>query len=322
MVSNINMVGSGENLDDSLNTIISEFKLLAQETPVIKPTATPMTLQAHKGRSVLVNNYNRVIAYDLVDGVDMAQAQNLADDQTTFTPDEVGVQVILAGSAIRRSADPSLESRTATMLNNAWQLKEDSDGCAEFSSFTTTLGAAGTVISPGHVEASASRLRIGNNRAAPEPAPKPWNFVQHPLSISVLRGRLTPLASTPAGAAAYGANTGANAGVTIGVGGMGDKQWRMLMAGPGTFPIQLSGFVVREDANITVDASDDAIGAAYSREGLVHVDEVSPRMDPDRSDKSMRGAVEMNLWGSYGWGVYRAGVMGIATTFDASLPTS
>jgi hypothetical protein len=36
----------------------------------------------------------------------------------------------------------------------------------------------------------------------------------------------------------------------------------------------------------------------------------------------MRGAVEMNLWGSYAWGVYRPANKGIAVTLDASVPTS
>lgn len=314
------MVGTGENLDDSLNTIISEFKLLAQETPVVKPTATHMTLKAHAGRSVNVNNYGRVTAFDLADGVDMVQAQNLSDEQTSYTPDEVGVQVILAGSALRRSADSSLQSRTSTMLNNAWQLKEDSDGCAEFAS-GIAIGAAGMVISPGHVEAIASRLRIGNNRASPEPVAKPWNAVLYPLSASVLRMRIIPLATTPSGGAAAGVNTGAHLGVSVTVGGMTATQERLLLNGPGSLG-QLAGIIVREDANIDVDGSDDAINGFYGREHLVYVNEVSPRMDPDTSDKSMRGAVELNLWGSYVWGTYRADVGIFAGTFDASIPTS
>lgn len=321
MVANVNLVGSGETLDESLNTIISEFKLLSQETPVVKPTATKYRLMPGKGSSYNVNNYERVVAYDLSFGVDMAQAQELADDRSSYTPGEVGVQVILSGQALRQSADRSLESNTAKMLNNAWQLKEDSDGCAQFASFTGTLGSAGTVISPGHAEAAASRLRIGNNRANPEPAPKPWHAVIHPLSVSVLRGRIIPYGSTPGGAAAYGANTGANAGVTTGPSAAAsDFTIRMMKEGPGSLG-QYAGLMVREDANISVDASDDAVNGFYSTEQLVYVEEVAPRLDPDMSDKSMRGAVEMNLWGSYAWGTYRP-QLAVAGTFDASLPTS
>ena len=57
---------------------------------------------------------------------------------------------------------------------------------------------------------------------------------------------------------------------------------------------------------------------------VVVVDAAStrPRLDPDRSDKSMRGAVEMNLWGAYAWGLYRPAAYGVQATFEAILPTS
>jgi len=60
----------------------------------------------------------------------------------------------------------------------------------------------------------------------------------------------------------------------------------------------------------------------FAKEGLIYVSEQEPRLDPDSSDKSMRGAVELNVWGSYVWGNYRASAYGNPVTFDASLPTS
>jgi hypothetical protein len=79
---------------------------------------------------------------------------------------------------------------------------------------------------------------------------------------------------------------------------------------------------IRQDANMLPDSNDDTIGAFLVREGFVYVSEVGPRLDPDTSDKSMRGAVELNLWGSYTWGVYRAANYGVSTLFDSSKPTS
>lgn len=319
MVANVNLVGSGEALDDSLNTIISEFKLLHQETPVVKPTATHYKLLPGKGSSYNVRNYGRVQAFDLSFGVDMAQAQALSDAPSGYTPGEVGVQVILSGQALRQSADRSMMSNTSKMLNNAWQLKEDSDGCAQFASFTGPLGTGGTVASPGHIAAGAASLRVGSDRANPEPAPKPWNAVLHPFTTMVIAGRIIPFATTPGGGTAYGVNTGAHLGVTVS-GMMSDLQQRLLTQGPGALGT-LSGVIMREDANIDVDASDDAVGGIYSQEQLVYVEEVAARLDPDTSDKSMRGAVELNLWGSYAWGTYRP-QQALAATFDASRPTS
>jgi len=84
----------------------------------------------------------------------------------------------------------------------------------------------------------------------------------------------------------------------------------------------LAGLDVRQDANIPVTSTPSAAGGAFSKQGMVYVSELEPRLDPDTSDKSLRGAVELNLWGSYVWGVYRAANYGVGITFDASLPTS
>lgn len=312
-----NLAGVGQQLDSSLPTIYSEFKLLRDETGVARSMATPMPLMPHQGASKNVNNYGRVLAYDVPDGADINQAQALNDTTTTWTPGEVAVQVILPGSTMRRIQDPDLESRTARMLNNAYDLKEDSDGCAQFTSFTPILGSAGTVIGVGHLHAALARLRIGNNRANPEPAPEPHFIALHPLQAFVIAGRLIPLTDVPTGTNVY---TGTAAGATVAAGrtSMSDD---ILRRGIGSIG-RLIGATVKVDANIAVDASDDASGVALSKEGFVYIPEVEPQYDPDRGDKSMRGAVELNLWGSYAWGLYRAGAFGVELLFDATLPTS
>src|SRR5512146_394367 len=158
-----NLAGSGEDLDGSLNTIYSGFLILRDETGVCRSVATEMTLTPHEGRSKNVNNYNRVVAYDLSDGADMAQAQALADTTTSYTPGEVGVQVMLPGSTMRRVADPDLQGRTSRMLNNAYDLKEDQDGALQFVNFTPIMGAAADIVGPGHYLGALQKVRVGNS---------------------------------------------------------------------------------------------------------------------------------------------------------------
>src|SRR3990167_7226938 len=131
-----NLAGTGEALDTSLNTIYSEFLLVRDETGVFRSVSTMFKLMPHDGVSKNVNNYNRVVAYDLADGVDMQQAQQLADTTTTYTPGEVGVQVLLPGSTMRRVADTDLLRRTGSMLNAAYDLKEDQDGGLQMVNWT------------------------------------------------------------------------------------------------------------------------------------------------------------------------------------------
>lgn len=324
-MAGVTLAGSNQALSTSLPVIYSEFLLLRDYTGVIRSTATSMTLKPHEGTTKNIINYGRVQAFNLTDGVDINQAQTLSDSKTSLTPAEVGVQAILGGRTMARIQDPDLLARTGRILNNAYDLKEDQDGAVQFQSFAA-LGATGQVISPGHLAAANGRLSVGNafsSSSGPEPAPGPWYAVIHPLSAVALAGRLTPFATTPAGGTAYGAAGGAHAGtsVTVGVdtGGLGASIIREGISALG----MVSGTTVKQDANIPLASTGvDATSAAYSKEGLIYVSEIDPQLDPDTSDKSMRGAVELNLWGSYVWGLYRPTQYGVGLTFDASMPTS
>jgi hypothetical protein len=316
-----NLAGTGQALDGSLNTIFSEFKLLRDETGVFRSVATRMDLKPHEGRSKNVNNYNRVTALDLADGVDMQQAQQLADTTTTFTPAEVGVQVLLPGSTMRRVADPDLLRRTGRMLNNAYDLKEDQDGALQMVNWTPTMGVANSVIGPGEYYGAMTRLMIGNNRSNPEPPPEPYYIVDHPIKLAVVAGNLIPFTDVPTGTNRYTGATITTAR-TIGSGAnTGGQSSEIIKEHIGALG-RMFGATVKKSANIPVDGSDDASGGAFSKEGLIYVSEVEPRTDNDTSDKSLRGAVELNLWGSYVWGLYRAGAYGVEIIGDATLPAA
>ena len=318
----MNKAGASEALDSSLPTVYSEFLLLRDEVGVCRDVSTHYTLEPHTGTSKNINNYGRAVAYSVADAADIAQAQTLSDTTAAYTPGEVAVQMVLPASTVRRISDPDLEGRVAQILNNAYDLKEDGDGCAQFSSFTTAaLGSASTVCSPGHGAAAAAGLRVGNSTANPEPAPAPLYWVIHPESAVPLAGRMVPYSNVPTGTNVYGFDGGAHLGVTVANGGVTSYGERIITRGINALGT-LSGMEVRFDANIAVDASAGATGAAFSKMGFCFISEVEPRLDVDDTDKSMRGAKELNVWGSYTWGVYRAAAYGIPTTFDAALPTS
>lgn len=320
-MAGINLAGSGQQLDGSLPTLYSEFKLLYDAMGIMKSTATKMQLKKHEGASKNVNNYGRVVAYDVGNGVDITQAQDLSDATTSYTPGDVAVQVILSRQTMEQIQDPDVEGRTARMLANAFDLKEDVDGCNQMVSFTNALGAAGTVLSPGHLLAAQARQKTGNNRSNPEPFPGPYYTVLHPYQAIVIAGRVMPLSNVPTGTNVYGANTGAHAGVTVANGSSTAMTKALLEEGLEAIG-RFAGSTVKLDANIAIDTSDDGSGAYFSKEGLIYVSEHSPRLAPQKDDQSMRGAAELNLWGSYAWGLYRAGASGTELLFDASIPTS
>ena len=314
-----NLAGTGQALDSSLNTIYSEFKVLRDATGVFRSTATMLKLRPHEGASKNINNYNRVVAYDVADGVDLQQAQQLADTTTTFTPGEVGVQVMLPGSTMRRIADPDLLRRTGRMLSAAYDLKEDQDGGLQMVNFTPIMGAAGSILGPGEFIGAINRLSIGNNRANPEPPPKPWFLVHHPLALSVLQQRMIPLTDVPTGTNVFTPATVAT-GKTV-MGGASPMAPEIFRQGINALG-QFYGATVKWTPNLLPDSSDDVSGGVYSQEALNYVSELEPVADNDTSDKSLRGAVELNYWGSYVWGLYRSGAFGCEILGDASMPAA
>ena len=314
-----NLAGTNQNID-LLNTIYGEFKLLRDETGIFRSCATEMKLKPQEGVSKNIVNYSRVTAYNLADGVDMAQAQALADTATSYTPGEVGVQVVLSGSAMRRAPDADLLRRTGRMLNAAYDLKEDQDGGLQLVNFTPIMGAAGATLGPGEYEGAIARLMLGNNRANPEPPPTPYFLVDHPLKLMIIAMRLIGVADTGVGTTPYTpatVSTGKAIG-PVGAGALSNELLKMGLNALGTF----FGAVVKRSANLLPNSSDDVSGGAFSREGLIYVSELEPRLDADTSDKSMRGAVELNLWGSFVWGLYRSGAYGCEILGAAVMPSA
>src|SRR5436309_15226835 len=112
-VANVTLAGSSQALDTSLPTIYSEFLPLRDDTGVMRDVSTKYELLPHTGTSKNIINYGRVVAYNVADGVDIAQAQTLSDFLTSFSPTEVAVQVIFACSTMSRDEEHDLMCKTA-----------------------------------------------------------------------------------------------------------------------------------------------------------------------------------------------------------------
>jgi hypothetical protein len=317
-----NLLGSSQALDSSLNSIISEFLTLNDYPTIFQSCARNLRLLPHDGVSKTINNYNRMVAYSVADGADIAQHQALADTSTSYTPAEVAVQTWLPGSTMRRAADPDIRGRTSKILRNAIDLKIDQDGGLQLPNFVPVQGTANIVLGPGSYLAASVMLAIGNSRSNPEPPPKPWFTVDHPYKLATVAGRIIPLTDVPGGgsSAVYLPAT-SQRGLTVAAGATPSLSDRIMNEGWMALG-QLFGIPIKATANIIPDASDDVSGASFSREALIYVEEVAPKMVPDDSDKSYRDAVELNCWCSYIWGVFRSSNWGVEIIGDATTPAA
>lgn len=319
-----NLAGTGEALDVSLPTVLGGFLLLRESTGMLRKFATPMKLGRHQGSSVSILNLNRATAVTLTNGVDLTMGHILADTLTQYTPNEVGVKCMIPHTTRDRISEPNLEGKIAKLLNDAYGFQEDADLADEFVNFTTALGAAADVLSPGHIAAGVARVQMGNTRRVdststrPEPPGTPIRTVLHPFHGLTVVGRMIPYTDVPTGTTAYGANTGAHAGETVGVGNSA-AGLELLRGGPKAID-RIGGEPVYINPNINVDASDDASSATFAEEGLIFVEEMAPT--PWKEVDASARVTEIGLVGRYVPGTYRPGVNGVEYLADASIPTS
>lgn len=312
-----NLAGTGEDLDTSLNTIYSEFKLLRDAPGVCRKLATKMSLPAHSGRSKNVLNYDRFTADSLADGADITRAQNLADAVTTYSPSRVGLKVIIPLITLRRVADTALLRKVGTLMQNAYSLKEEQDGTAQFTSYTPIVGSAGTVLGIGHIAAAAARVDIGNNRANPEPFGQDRLVgILHPLQMHHIAMKTVPLTDVPVGTNVY---TGLAAGATVGP-GRSSLSDEIIRRGPKVLR-DVAGVDIYRTPNIAVDSSDDGSGAVFDPESFIYIEEMAADLNQKTPDYSI-DSVEIVGQGYYTFGLWRPGAGGCEVLGDCTLPTA
>lgn len=307
----MNNTGPGEALDNSEPTALAEFMATREDLGVVRNSSTHRQMRPHTGRNYNVINYNRLRAYIVNVGVPTAQAQELADDLTTFTPNEVSVKVARSGAAQRRSGDENLDAEIGFEMALAYDRTEEQEGASQFSSFVSIVGSAGTVCSPGHLGAMDARLGYGNSRATPESVPAPWNYLMHPIHKAVVAGRLVPYEATTAGG---GLGYDGTNGVRPGAGRSSNLSDDIIKRGVGAIGM-FAGHPFKTTPYINVDSSDDASGCLASENGIYYVNEVSYTVKEKELERNGR---EFLGWGAYAFGLYKINTYGVEGLFDAT----
>src|SRR3990172_9557844 len=95
-------------------------------------------------------------AQDLTDGVDMTQETAITISGTTHTTDEAGCKVIVT-KKLRAQLKEDAYSAAGKIIGNMMGRKIDNDGVGLFSGFGTSVGAASTTLTLGHLAAGIDR---------------------------------------------------------------------------------------------------------------------------------------------------------------------
>lgn len=267
------------------NSLYEDTMLVARDATLMVQLVTQYSGDGYAPR--LFPQYAQSTAVAVADGADYVTGTVFSKSNlATFTPGEVIAQFILTDQAMSTDPDGAM-NKAAQELGLGMAEKIDSDLLAHFSSFAGTKGTAGSALTITNVGAAIALLR--KNKARGEIAVVLHDYGWHDIWVAL---------GQPVVTAAFLGELANEALRNYGVG-------RML---GGTF---------YTDNNISIDASDDAIGAVFVRDAIGFDTRKAITLEPQR-DASKR-ATEINLTAGYASGVVHTD-HGVQLLHDATEP--
>lgn len=248
----------------------------------------------------------QLTAQSLSEGVPLHNPQKLIPTSQQFTTSEVGLEIMMTDKSLRVTPEP-MRARAGRYAGYAMKRKLELDILGLFAGLSRDLGAAGSAFNPSFLDAARVRLMAasgtGSDAAATEPAPTPLFAVLHPFHVH----------DVMVSAATLGSNINTTSGY-MPIEGITEE---MVRNGNIT---HLYGLDIAQHALMPIDASDDAVGAVFSKEAFLYIT-TSNRMktETDR-DKNLR-AWDMVITSEYGVGEVEDS-WGFKITADATPPTS
>jgi len=275
---------TSSTISELYTNIVQEALFTFQETSVMRPLVTTYSITG-SGKTIQVPVYPAISAAAVNEGTDLS---NTAIDPTsvTITASEVGVMTTLTDLA-RESASRNVASDIGKLFGEAIAKKVDADLVALFSSFSSDIGSAGTELTADLLFKAQATLRALN-------VPAPYYGVFNPKAVFNLKKTLTQA----------GYNTSASSLSEIGN--------KALMDG---YIGKVAGIDVFENANISIDVSDDSIGGVFHPMSLGLAMKADFKIETQR-DASLRGT-EIVATVTYGKGVVKSNY-GVAVTTDSA----
>jgi hypothetical protein len=286
---------STTQLDQMVNTINANVIYTTQDNGVF-PNCFDKASVPKGARSYTEPKIGAVSAYALTEGVDMAQAQQLADSLLTVTPTEIGVQVLLT-DIVKLTRSDNVVKMASKVISNALIKARDVDGTEMMDGFATSLGSgSGTTCTPGYL-AAARALIAGNSTELSSDTPC---VVIHPYTYNDLVDIQVEGKVTTSGVQVYG--------------GAGFPEEFAKKYSVGNY----MGMPIFTDANIAV-GSNAAKGGVFVKDAVVYVELWGAKVEPER-DASARGD-ELNGTMCYAYGE-RTDTHGVELNLGATAPTA
>lgn len=256
--------------------LLAQTRFTLQHKTLFPQLVRRESLPSGKGATFTIPKHGTVTAQTgLTEGVDLANPQTPTQGRVQIVPTFIGVQLLLTDEAEYYARDP-IHRQMIRIASDAMAKQVDTDGIKQLDNFSTSLGAAGTTITIGHLSAAVSRLE-----AASEPPPKPWYAVFRPEQWKKIADAIAPVGTYP---------------TPQGISQMVLQQY-----------YRWDGSVLGLDglfstAQVARDASGDFKGGVFSKEAIIWV-EGKPLYTEEDRDPSLR-ATEINMFHQYAYGEY------------------
>jgi len=274
------------DLNSLYNSIYEDAIFVAREQNIMTNLVKNYSATGWMNR--VIPQYAQVTAQSVNEGVDFANPTTFSKTPlATLTPGEVMAQVLLTDRDVETDPDDARQS-AATELGNAIATKIDTDLVGLFSGFSSGKGSAGNSLTIAKCAAAISKLRTNK-------VMNPIYVVLHPYGWHDVWVEL----GQPAANQAFLGDLANEALKAFFVGQMLAAQWFT-------------------SANISIDGSDDAIGAAFNRGALGFDSRKAPYLETERD--ASRRSTELNMVAGYAYGEVRDD-HGIKLTHDATEPT-
>ena len=277
------------NLENAQKIIISAARYTEEHNAPAMALIESFSLGKGE-KQVTVPKVGQMSMSDLVDGQDIIDEEEIGMPTVDLTASEVGAKVIITDKLLRQSA-VNVMSIIGRQLGDGMARKKDTDVHALYSGFSTSLGAANTTMTLSNTAGAIAYAKA--NKFGSQ-----VYIIQHPNAVFDI------------------ANTAVTASTTYPV----PKGWSEDLLGEffsGLRP--LNGVAIFEDGNLTIDASDDVVGAIADKSALCVLNSVTTKTERQR-DASLR-ATEIVMTSDYG--VFELDdSRGASLTMDASAPST
>ena len=276
---------TSSTLSELYTNITQEAIFTFQETSVMRPLVTLYPLMG-SGKVAEVPVYPAISAAAVNEATDLS---NTAVNPTsaTITASEIGVMTTLTDLGAS-SASRNVGADIGKLFGEAIAKKVDTDLVGLFSSFTTnTAGAAGTELTADLLFKAQAQLRTLS-------VPAPYYAVFHPKALFNLKKTLTQ--------AGY-------SGTATAISEIGNEALRNGYIG------RIAGIDVFENANLSIDGSDDSVGGVFHPQSIGLAMKEDFKVETQR-DASLR-ATEIVASIVYGKAVVKES-FGAAITTDAA----